>query len=76
MTIAHLWPSSLLIEATAAIHGVYNKQNTNNEIVARGVKKASRASDEPNNTDTVDTTLSLAINPAIRDVVIRQSPNP
>lgn len=30
----------------------------------------------PNNTDKVETTLSFAINPAIKDVQIRQSPKP
>ena len=32
----HFFPSSLLIEAIAAIHGVYSRQNTNNENAANG----------------------------------------
>ena len=74
--IAHLNPSSRLIEAIAATHGVYSRENVRSENAASGEIASNIASVEPNNTDTVDTTLSLAMNPAISDVVIRQSPNP
>ena len=71
---AHLLPSSLLTEAIAATHGVYNRLNTRME--------AAVADDNtvlifpPNNTPNVDTTLSLAINPLINAVQMRQSPMP
>ena len=35
--VAHLPPSSLLTAATAAIQGVYSKQNTKSEAAATGV---------------------------------------
>ena len=71
---AHFAPSSLLIDAIAATHGVYNRLNTRME--------AAVADDNtvlilpPNNTPNVDTTLSLAINPLINAVQMRQSPMP
>ena len=42
MPAAHLTPSSLLIDATAAIHGVYKRQNTSNENAAADDKEAVR----------------------------------
>lgn len=76
MPEAHFTPSSRLIDAIAAIHGVYNRQKTSSEAAAIGSIAAISASVEPNNTERVDTTLSLAINPEIRAVEILQSPNP
>ena len=74
-TIAHLCPSSRLIDAIAAIHGVYNRQNTNSEAMDTG--DMIDVSDVPaSNNSNVDTTLSFAIKPVTKPVVIRQSLNP
>ena len=73
---AYLLPSSLLIDAIAAIHGVYNKQNTRNAITPAGVTAASISAVLPKSIDIVDTTLSLAITPVKTAVAILQSPNP
>ena len=74
--IAHLPPSSLLIDAIAATHGVYKRQNTKSEIAPSGVIFEIILLVVPSNTDKVETTLSLAIKPAISAVEILQSPNP
>ena len=71
---AHFPPSSLFTEAIAATHGVYNKLNTSKEAAARGDN--AEAIPPPNKTYNVDTTLSFAIKPLIKEVQIRQSPNP
>ena len=65
MTIftAHGPPSSLLIEAIAATQGVYNKQNIKSDNAPRGVSIVIKDSVPLNNTESVETTLSLAINP-------------
>lgn len=78
MTIftAHGPPSSLLIEAIAATQGVYNKQNIKSDNAPRGVSIVIKDSVPLNNTESVETTLSLAINPAMSDVEILQSPKP
>ena len=67
-------PSSLLMAATAATQGVYNKQNTSNANAPRGVIRASTF--PAVNTVNVETTLSFAIKPAINAVTILQSPKP
>lgn len=71
---AHFPPSSRLIEATAATHGVYNKLNTSRDAAESGVRTDPIL--PPKSTSSVDTTLSFAINPLIRAVHIRQSPRP
>ena len=76
MNTAHLFPNSLLIEAMAATHGVYNKQKTSNDAADDTDRIFWIVSPLPSNIDNVETTLSFAINPAINDVEIRQSPNP
>ena len=74
--IAHLAPSSLLTEATAATHGVYSRQKTKNAIAVSGVKIFDTTAPPVNKTLIVDTTLSLAINPEISAEDNLQSPNP
>ena len=39
--IPHFIPSSLLIEAIAATHGVYSKQKTSKQITDNGVKSVN-----------------------------------
>lgn len=72
--MAHFPPSSLRTEAMAATQGVYSRLNTSNVAAANGVSTVAMLS--PNNTSRVATTLSFAMNPLIREVQIRQSPNP
>ena len=72
--IAHFLPSSLLIAAIAATHGVYSKLNTKRVMAVTVDKEFSTPSAK--RTPKTDTTLSLAINPLIRDVHILQSPSP
>lgn len=72
--IAQAAPNSLLIEAIAATQGVYNKQNIKSDNAPRGVSIVIKDSVPLNNTESVETTLSLAINPAMSDVEILQSP--
>ena len=76
MPTAHFAPSSLLIEEIAAIHGVYRRQNTRRDAADSGESTSNNVFVLPNNTESVETTLSFAINPAIKDVQIRQSPKP
>lgn len=76
MPTAHFAPSSLLMEEIAAIHGVYRRQNTRRDAADSGESTSNNVFVLPNNTDKVETTLSFAINPAIKDVQIRQSPKP
>ena len=64
------------MDAIAATHGVYKRQNTRRLAADTGVIQPSNAAVCPNNTDSVDTTLSFAINPVISAVDILQSPNP
>ena len=59
----------------AATHGVYNKQNTRSENAERGLIRVVILV-VPSNKVRVETTLSLAMKPAIRLVTIRQSPKP
>ena len=70
---AHFPPSSRLIDATAATQGVYNRQNTRSAAAPAAVIVPRSASVVPNNTVSVETTLSFAINPVTRAVDIRQS---
>ena len=76
MPTAHFVPSSLLMEEIAAIHGVYRRQNTRRDAADSGESTTNNVFVLPNNTESVETTLSFAINPAIKDVQIRQSPKP
>lgn len=70
-------PSSLLIQAMAAMQGVYNKVNIKNTKAVKGVNKVgSKEVSPPNNTVRVLTTLSFAVNPVIKAVEILQSPKP
>mgnify|MGYP007102192228 FL=1 len=73
---AHFAPSSLLIDAIAATHGVYNRQKTKRLAAATGVIAPVSSAVLPKSTESVDTTLSFAINPEIRAVEMRQSPKP
>ncbi len=67
-------PSSLLIEAIAATHGVYNNENINRHAADDTERLVVMSF--PNSTSIVVTTDSLAINPEIKAVTILQSPNP
>ena len=71
--IAHLWPSSLLMEATAATQGVYSRLKTSMDAADRAPISVTPPTKRVSMTDT---TLSLAIKPQTRDVMIRQSPRP
>ena len=75
--MAHLLPNSLFTEVIAATQGVYNSINTSKVTDVNGVKKVVRLEALlPTRTVNVDTTLSLAIKPVIRAVVIFQLPKP
>ena len=76
MMTAHLLPSSRLTEATAAMQGVYSRQNTSKGAACAGVRAAVRAAVEPKRMSSEDTTLSLAIKPVMRAVEMRQSAKP
>ncbi len=65
---AHFAPSSLLIDAIAATHGVYNRQKTKRLAAATGVIAPVSSAVLPKSTESVDTTLSFAINPVISAV--------
>lgn len=69
---AHFPPNSLFIEATAAIHGVYNKQNTSKQTAPNVEILLAIIAEEPINIERVDTILSLAKNPEINAVHIYQ----
>ena len=69
---AHFPPSSRRMEAMEATQGVYNRENT--IIVTADVELSAAVMLPPNNISIVDTTLSLAMKPLIREVTIRQSP--
>ena len=73
---AHFPPNSLFIEATAAIHGVYNKQNTSKQTAPNVEILLAIIAEEPINIERVDTILSLAKNPEINAVHIFQFPKP
>ena len=64
------------MDAIAATQGVYSRQNTKSARAEAVVMLLTIAAPDPNNTERVDTTLSLAINPVIRAVDIHQSPKP
>lgn len=61
--------------AIEATHGVYNREKTSNDATASVDNTVDNAV-VPNSTVNVETTLSFAMNPAIRAVIMRQSPNP
>ena len=69
-------PSSLLIDETAATHGVYKRLNIRSTPAVSGVRTASTPPSAPKSISITDTTLSFAINPLIRAVTILQSPIP
>ena len=71
---AHNPPISRRIDATAATHGAYNRLNTNSEAAETDEITALTLS--PKRTLRVETTLSFARNPLIKDVQILQSPKP
>ena len=73
---AHLAPSSLFTAATAAMHGVYRRQNTRSDNAARGEMIEVIAVEAPRRTEMVETTLSFAMNPVNNAAAMRQSPNP
>ena len=64
------------MEAIAATHGVYSRQNTSRLTAARGVRQARMSEVEPNSTVKVETTLSFAMKPEMSAVEMRQSPKP
>ena len=64
------------MDAIAATHGVYRRQNTSRLAADIGVIQPSSTEVCPKRTDNVDTTLSFAMNPVISAVDILQSPNP
>ena len=76
MMVAHLPPSSRLTEATAAMQGVYSRQNTSSGAACAGVRAAVRAAVEPKRMSSEDTTLSFAMKPVMRAVEMRQSAKP
>ena len=76
MIAAHLRPSSLRMDATAATQGVYRRQNTKSARAVAGDRTAVTAADPPYRIMSVDTTLSFAINPVINAVTTRHSPKP
>ena len=67
-------PSSLLIEAIAATHGVYSSENIKRQAADK--IESLLVISPPNNPSIVVTTDSLAIKPEIKAVTILQSPNP
>ena len=69
-------PSSCLMAAMAATHGVYSRQNTRSDTTESGVSAARSCAVEPNRTDSVATTISFAMKPAMSAVVTRQSAKP
>ena len=58
------------MEENATTHGVYKRLNTGRETAASGEIAASRLSVEPNNIESVETTLSFAMNPVISAIKI------
>ena len=65
-----------MIEAIAATQGVYSRQKARRLAAESDVILPSKAAVFPNRIESVDTTLSFAINPVIRAVEILQSPYP
>ena len=76
MPRAQRLPNSRLTDAMAAMQGVYSRQNTKSPSAASGVMAATSVAVEPNSTDNVETTLSLAMTPVTSAVETRQSPKP
>ena len=72
--IAHDVLNSRLIDVIAAIQGEYNKLKTSK--LAAALVVITVVISPAKSTSKVDTTLSLAINPLINEVTIRQSPKP
>ena len=72
---ASLRPNSFLIDDTAAIHGVYNKQKIIYDIALAFVKNKVILF-APIRTFIVDTTVSFAMNPDISDITDCQLPKP
>ena len=62
--------------ATAAMHGVYSRQNTMKVNAASGVMAERTAAVPPYTTAIMDTTLSFARKPEIKAVTICQFPKP
>lgn len=60
----------------AAIHGVYNKQNTRKDIADAVVMLVAKIPALPYKTARLATTLSFIKNPLIKDTTRRQSPRP
>ncbi len=68
---------SFFTVAMAATHGVYRSVNTRNVNAVAGVNTSwSAATLPPTSTVSVETTLSLAMNPVMSAVEARQSPKP
>ena len=73
---ASLLPSSRLMAAMAATQGVYSRQNTSSERTEGTESIEAIDVPSPKSTVSVETTLSFAMKPLTRDVVIRQSSRP
>ena len=73
---AHFAPSSRLIEAIAATHGVYSRQKTSSAAADAVESVAVSSCVLPYMTFKVATTLSFARNPVIRAVVTFHVPKP
>ena len=73
---AQCLPSSRLIEAMAATHGVYSRLKTRTDAAVSDDITALTPPSFPYSTLMMETTLSLAMNPLTREVTIRQSPRP
>lgn len=72
---AYLLPSSCLMETIVAMHGTYNKQNTNKEI-AELIDKNEVIAIPGSSTCKVETTDSFARNPDTSATTTRQSLKP
>ena len=74
---ARALPISRRTAAMAATQGVYSSVNTKNTVAVNGVNSVpSAAVSPPSSTVSVETTLSLAVNPVISAVETRQSAKP
>ena len=54
---------------------MYSRQNTSSDSAASGVSELASVAG-PKSTDSVETTVSLAMKPAMSAVTMRQSPSP
>ena len=64
------------MHATAAMQGVYSRENTSRDAAESGVSTASSSAVLPKRRTREETTLSLAMKPVSSAVQMRQSPKP